>query len=62
MTEFEMAIINRDALTTEEAKAQRREARKRFYEMMDECASYEEVEEMMADDYGLEMDYIFDIM
>ena len=61
-TEFEMALINRDALSTKEAEEQRRQAREKFYEMMDECASYDDVEEMMMCDYGLEMDYIFDIM
>lgn len=61
-TEFEMSLINRDALSTEEAKEQRRQAREEFYRMMDECASYEDVEEMMMCDYGLEMDYIMDIM
>jgi hypothetical protein len=53
-----MALINRDALSIEEAKEQRRQAREKFYE----CTSYDEVEEMMMHDYGLEMDYIFDIM
>lgn len=62
VTEFEQALINRDALSTEEAKEQRRKARELFYEMMDECASYEDVEDMMADEFGLEMDYILDIL
>lgn len=62
MTDFEMALINRDALSTEEAKEQRRQARELFYEMMDECASYDEVEEMMMFEYGLEMDYIDDLI
>ena len=62
MTDFEMALINRDALSTEEAKEQRRQARELFYEMMDEGASYDEVEEMMMFEYGLEMDYIEDLI
>lgn len=62
VTEFEQALINRDALTTDEAKEQRRKAREMFYEMMDECASYDDVEEMVAEEFGLEMDYIMDIM
>ena len=62
MTDFEMALINRDALSTEEAKEQRRQARELFYEMMDEGASYDEVEEMMMFEYGLEMDYIDDLI
>ena len=62
MTDFEMALINRDALSTEEAKEQRRQARELFYEMMDEGASYDEVEEMMLFEYGLEMDYIDDLI
>ena len=62
MTDFERVMMERDAMSTEEAREQRERARQEFYEMMDRCASYEEVEDMLAYDYGLEMDYIFDIM
>ena len=62
MTEFESALMNRDDLTKTQAKAERREARNKLYDLLNAGASYSEVEEMMADDYGLEMDYIFDLM
>lgn len=62
MTSFEQALINRDGISKDEAKEQRRQAREEFYRMMDECASYDEVEEMMMFEYGLEMDYIDDLI
>ena len=62
MTEFERVLMNRDGMSREEAEAERRRAREAFYELMDEGCGYDEVEEMMSGDYGLEMDYLFDIM
>ena len=62
MTEFETVLMNRDSFTKKQAKEEKNEARNKLYDLLDEGASYSEVEEMMLDDYGLEMDYIFDIM
>ena len=62
VTEFEQALMHRDGDTREEARKHRQEARDMFYAMMDEGAGYDDIEDMMACEYGLEMDYIFDIM
>lgn len=62
MTEFEQVLVNRDRMTKEEAKAERRRAKEAFYELMAEGASYDDIEDMMLGDYGLEMDYITDII
>ena len=61
-TDFEKALIYRDGLSKVEAKKQRNWAREMFYDMMADGCDYDDVEEMMADEFGLEMDYIFDIM
>lgn len=61
-TEFEQVLMRRDNMSREEAKRERKRAREEFYRMMDECASYDEVEDMLAGDYGLEMDYIMDLI
>ena len=62
MTEFEQALIHRDHISKAEAKRQRSQAMQEFYEMMEEGCSYEDVEDMLECEFGLEMDYIFDIM
>ena len=61
-TDFEKALIHRDGVSKAEAKKQRDWAREMFYDMMADGCGYDDVEEMMADEFGLEMDYIFDIM
>ena len=58
MTDFEKALMNRDKVDREEAKRQRAEARAAFYEILENGGDYDDVEEMMMYDYGLEMDYI----
>ena len=62
MTEFEKAIMNRDEVSAEEAKRQRNEAREELYAMLEEGDSYNDIEDMLLCDYGLEMDYIFDLI
>ena len=62
MTDFEKALMNRDGLTEDEAKLARKQAREEFYNIMDECGEYDDVEEMLLGEYGLEMDYIFDLL
>ena len=62
MTEFETVLMKRDNMSKEEAKQQRREAMEAFYDIMDNGGGYDDVEDMMASMYGLEMDFIFDIM
>lgn len=62
MTEFERTLRMRDKLGREEAKRQRQEARESLYDILDNGGSYDDVEDMLAGDYGLEMDYIFDLL
>jgi hypothetical protein len=62
MTEFEKVIMNRDEVSAEEAKRQRDEAREELYAMLEDGDSYDDIEDMLMYDYGLEMDYIFDLI
>ena len=62
MTDFERALINRDHITEDEAKRARAEARKAIWEMIEDGASYDDVEDMMASEYMLEMDYLEDLI
>lgn len=62
MTEFERVLINRDHMTVDEAKRTRAEAKKAIWEMIEDGASYDDVEDMMASEYGLEMDYIEELI
>lgn len=62
MTEFESVLMKRDNLTKEEARQSRKEAREALYDILNNGGSYDDVEDMMGCMYGLEMDFIFDIM
>ena len=62
MTDFEKALMNRDGLNKEEAKIRRAEARAELYAMLEDGDGYDDIEDMLACDYGLEMDYIFDLI
>lgn len=62
MTDFEKALMHRDEVSERKAKRERKEAREKLYEILANGGGYDDVEEMMADDYGLEMDYIFDLI
>lgn len=65
MNEIIKTLMERDGLTYEEAKAQYKETRSEIHsaiEEMDPWEAYEYVEDLMADDLGLEMDYIFDML
>lgn len=62
MTEFEKVMIDRDEMSDRQAKEERQRARKMLYDIIENGGDYNEVEEMMADEFGLEMDYIFDLM
>lgn len=61
MTEFERVLMKRDGLTEDEAKLARREAMEEIAEML-EFGDYMDVEDFLAGEYGLEMDYIFDLI
>lgn len=62
MTEFEKVLMNRDHMTKDEAKEERRRAREELYAILEDEGSYDDVEDMLLYDYGLELDYLFDIM
>ena len=54
-------LMERDGMTREEAEEMVRNARDEIYAMLEE-AEYDEIEDMLACDFGLEMDYIFDFI
>lgn len=62
ITEFEQVMMNRDDKSREEAKRERSEAKAALYDILENGGSYDDVEDMLAGDYGLEMDYIFDLL
>lgn len=55
MTELERVLIKRDGLSLEEAKDLIEDARKSIND-------YDDVDDFMADWFGLEPDYIFDVL
>lgn len=58
-------LMERDGLSYEEAKEQFEATRQDVYdaiEDMDPWEAYEYVEDILAGDLGLEMDYIFDML
>jgi hypothetical protein len=54
-------LMERDGMTREEAEEMVRNAKDEIYNMLEE-AEYDEIEDMLAYDFGLEMDYIFDFI
>ena len=55
-------LMERDESTEEEAREQVEEAVELINEILESGGSYEEAEEILLDDLGLEMDYIFDLL
>ena len=55
-------LVERDESTEEEAREQVEEAVELINEILESGGSYEEAEEILLDDLGLEMDYIFDLL
>ena len=62
VTEFENVLMNRDNMTKEEAHKERQNASEMLCNMLEDSAGYEEVEDMLMCEYGLEMDYIMDLL
>lgn len=62
ITEFEKVLMNRDGDNKEEAQQHREEARQELYDILENGGGYDDVEDMMLGYYGLEMDYIFDLL
>lgn len=55
-------LMERDESTEEEAREQVEEAAELINEIVASGGSYEETEEILLEDLGLEMDYIFDLL
>lgn len=62
VTEFEKVLMNRDNMTKEEAHEERKNASEMLFDMLEDGAGYEEVEDTLMCEYGLEMDYIMDLL
>ena len=62
VTEFEKVLINRDNMTKAEAHKERQNASEMLCNMLEDGAGYEEVEDVLMCEYGLEMDYIMDLL
>ena len=62
MTEFERVLMKRDHMTEEEAKRERRRAHLEMMEMIEDGADYDEVEDYLAYEFGLEPDYIDELI
>ena len=62
ITEFEKALMNRDNMTKAEAHKEYQNASEMLFDMLEDGAGYEEVEDALMCEYGLEMDYIMDLL
>ena len=62
VTEFEKVLMNRDNMTKAEAHKERQNASEMLCNMLEGGAGYEEVEDTLMCEYGLEMDYIMDLL
>ena len=55
-------LMERDGLTEEEAREQVEDAVEAINDILENGGSYEEAEDVLLEDLGLEMDYIFDLL
>jgi len=55
-------LMNRDGYSLEEAKDIFNEVKDQVDEIIANSGDYDEVEELLMDELGIEMDYIFDII
>ena len=62
VTEFEKVLISRDNMTKEEAHRERQNASEMLFDMLEDGADYEDIEDTLMCEYGLEMDYIMDLL
>jgi len=54
-------LMERDGMTREEAEEMVRNARDEMYELLED-GCYDDAEDFLACEFGLEMDYIFDFI
>lgn len=55
-------LMERDDISVKEARALVEETREEINDVLSSGGSYDEIEEIIADNLGLEMDYIFDLI
>ena len=55
-------LMDRDDISAKEARALVEETREEINDVLSSGGSYDEIEEIIADNLGLEMDYIFDLI
>lgn len=55
-------LMERDDISAKEARALVEETREEINDALSSGGSYDEIEEIIADNLGLEMDYIFDLI
>lgn len=61
-TDFEQVLMGRDGISLLEAKKKRAEAQVAVLEIVENGGSFDEVEDLLLSEYGLEMDYIMDLL
>ena len=61
MNDTEKVLMNRDGLTANEAKREFNRERSEVLDAIENGATYDDIEEMLLEDMGLEMDYIMDM-
>ena len=62
MDSMKNVLKNRDGMSEQDAVREVESAREALYDILENGGDYGDVEDMMLDDYGLEMDYIFDLL
>ena len=62
MDSMKNVLKNRDGMSEQDAVREVESAREALYDIIDNGGGFGDVEDMMLDDYGLEMDYIFDLL
>ena len=62
MDNMKDVLKRRDNLTEQEAVSEVESAREHLYDIIDCGGGIDEVEDMLACDYGLELDYIMDLL
>lgn len=60
--DFTSVLMERDKMRKDEALAEKKRARRELYDMIASGASYDDVEDYMASEFGLEMDYFEDLI
>ena len=62
MKTMKEVLMDRDNMSRTEANTEMENARSELYDILENGGTYEDVEDMMMCDYGLEMDYILDLL